>query len=195
VLKIAVVCGSCTCQLFARNECVEYAHSLFRIERDWLLDVQERAREGKVSHFLDTFYIRMSLFSPTNKNLIVLLGLKRKSFVFGKNSKPSSIVATSWISVLVRLFLLFVLGGAFGNIINSFVADILTPPIGLLTNGRNLNNWVVVLRPGESGKWQYNTPEEAAADGAVTENVGRFIQSIIYFFIVALALFWVIKGN
>ncbi|KAG0061779.1 large-conductance mechanosensitive channel [Linnemannia elongata] len=85
-----------------------------------------------------------------------------------------------------------VIGGAFSKVLNSFVDDILTPPLGLVIAGSNLENWFIVLKYGKRGKVEYNTPEEAQNDGAVTENVGRFLMTAINFLLVAITLFLII---
>ena len=80
-----------------------------------------------------------------------------------------------------------VVGAAFGKIVSSFVADVLMPPIGLITGGRDFSDMKVVLR-------------EAAvkADGteiaAVTVNYGQFINVLIDFAIIAFAIFMVVKA-
>ena len=81
-----------------------------------------------------------------------------------------------------------VIGGAFGKIVTSLVNDIIMPPIGLLLGNMNFSDL----------KW---TLKDAvlAADGtetaaAVTMNYGAFIQVIIDFILVALAIFFLIKG-
>jgi len=75
-----------------------------------------------------------------------------------------------------------IMGGAFGTIISSLVNDILMPPIGLLMGGVDFSEIKFVL-------------QDATADTeAVTMNVGLFINAIIAFLIIALALFFVIKG-
>ncbi|KAG0379685.1 hypothetical protein BGX24_012135 [Mortierella sp. AD032] len=84
-----------------------------------------------------------------------------------------------------------VVGGAFSKVLNSFVDDILTPPLGLLIAGSNLENWFIVIKEGNP-KGPYNTIEEAQSFGAVTENVGRFIMTAINFVLVAVTLFLII---
>ncbi|KAF9927005.1 hypothetical protein FBU30_003573 [Linnemannia zychae] len=85
-----------------------------------------------------------------------------------------------------------VIGGAFSKVLSSFVDDILTPPLGLLIAGSNLENWFIVLKEGEVNKGPYKTIEEAQAAGAVTENVGRFIMTTINFLLVAVTLFIIV---
>ena len=74
-----------------------------------------------------------------------------------------------------------IIGGAFGKIVSSFVADVIMPPIGLLIGGVNFTNLAVTIK-------------EAVGDApAVTLGYGKFIQSIVDFVIVAFAIFLVIK--
>ncbi|KAF8945344.1 hypothetical protein BGZ47_002840 [Haplosporangium gracile] len=63
-----------------------------------------------------------------------------------------------------------VLGGAFSDIIDSFVIDIMTPPLSLWATGTNLEHSFIVLRHGRTPDMKYNTYLEAQEDGAVTEN-------------------------
>jgi large conductance mechanosensitive channel len=81
-----------------------------------------------------------------------------------------------------------IIGGAFGKIVSSLVNDIIMPPIGVLTGGVDFKDLKVILQEAvvnEAG-------EETAA--AVTLNYGMFIQNVIDFLIVALAIFFMIKG-
>jgi large conductance mechanosensitive channel len=83
-----------------------------------------------------------------------------------------------------------VIGAAFGAIISSLVDDVIMPPIGLLLGGVDFSQLFYVLK----GEGVYNTIEQAKEAGAVTWNLGLFINAIIKFIIVAFALFMVIKG-
>ncbi|KAF9332969.1 hypothetical protein BG006_004127 [Podila minutissima] len=94
----------------------------------------------------------------------------------------------------VDLALGVVIGGAFSNLIDSFVADILTPPLSLWATGTNLENSFIVLRHGRTPGKEYATYQEAQADGAVTENTGQFLKACCNFLAIALMLFWVVKG-
>lgn len=85
-----------------------------------------------------------------------------------------------------------IIGGAFGTIVKSLVADVLMPPIGLLMGGVDFTNLFVVLKAGEGGG-SFLSLAEAKEAGAVTVNYGLFINSIISFLIVAFAVFLVIK--
>jgi len=75
-----------------------------------------------------------------------------------------------------------VIGGAFGKIVSSFVADVIMPPIGLIIGGVDFSNLAITI-------------QEAVGDtAAVTVNYGVFIQTVLDFLIVAFAIFMVIKG-
>jgi len=87
-----------------------------------------------------------------------------------------------------------IIGGAFSSVVNSFVNDILTPPLGLLVSGSNLENWFYVIKQGKHKDLKYSTPSEAQADGAVTENVGHFLVQIINFVLVGITLFFIVTG-
>jgi len=75
-----------------------------------------------------------------------------------------------------------VIGGAFGKIVSSFVADVLMPPIGILLGGVDFSDLAVTLK--------------AAAEGAeaVTMRYGVFIQTVVDFVIIAFAIFMVVKA-
>ena len=81
-----------------------------------------------------------------------------------------------------------IIGAAFGSIVNSLVKDIIMPPIGMLMGGMNFADMFVAL----DGK-SYATLAEAQAVAAPTINYGLFINSVISFIIVALAVFVLIK--
>jgi large conductance mechanosensitive channel len=83
---------------------------------------------------------------------------------------------------LIDMAIGIIIGAAFGKVVASLVADVIMPPIGLLIGGVNFTDLTVVLK-------------EAVGDNpAVTLNYGNFIQILIDFLIVAMAIFIVIKG-
>jgi len=63
-----------------------------------------------------------------------------------------------------------IIGGAFTKIVNSMVADILMPPLGLLMGKVDFSNWFVVLKQGTTAG-PYTTLADAQAAGATTMNV------------------------
>jgi large conductance mechanosensitive channel len=75
-----------------------------------------------------------------------------------------------------------IIGGAFGTIVSSLVKDVIMPPIGLALGGVDFSDIKIPLK--------------AAAEGreAVTMNVGTFLNNVISFLIVALAVFMLVKA-
>ena len=86
-----------------------------------------------------------------------------------------------------------VIGAAFGTIINSFVADIIMPPIGLILGNVDFSGMFIVLKEGKVAG-PYETIAAAKAAGAVTLNYGLFINTIISFLIIAFSVFIVIRN-
>ena len=84
-----------------------------------------------------------------------------------------------------------VIGAAFTAVINSFVKDLLMPIIGFILGGADFSNYFIVLRPVGA---TFVTLAAAKDAGAVTLNWGLFINGVINFLIVALVLFFLIKG-
>lgn len=82
-----------------------------------------------------------------------------------------------------------IIGVAFGAIVSSLVDDVIMPPIGLVLGGVDFSQLFVVLR----GEGDFNTIEQAKEAGAVTWNIGLFINAIIKFLIVAFAVFLLVK--
>lgn len=89
---------------------------------------------------------------------------------------------------VVDLALAVIIGAAFGKIVDSFVKDVLMPPLGLLTGGLDFTNHFVTLK-GQ----KFATLAEAQAAGAVTLNYGMFLNAIVSFLIVAFAIFLVVR--
>jgi large conductance mechanosensitive channel len=89
---------------------------------------------------------------------------------------------------VVDLAVGFIMGGAFGKIVSSFVSDIIMPPIGVLLGKVDFSNLFINLSGGH-----YPTLAEAKKAGAATLNYGFFINTLIDFSIVAFALFLLIR--
>jgi len=81
-----------------------------------------------------------------------------------------------------------IIGGAFGKIVNSLVADVLMPPLGLLLGKVDFSNMFVTL----SGE-KMDTVAKAKEAGAVTLNYGLFINEIVNFVLLAFAVFLLVK--
>ncbi len=80
-----------------------------------------------------------------------------------------------------------IIGGAFGKIVSSLVADIIMPPIGLLVGGVNFVDL----------KWEMKPAILDAANNIVTPavslNYGNFLQATFDFLIIAFSIFMFIK--
>ena len=87
---------------------------------------------------------------------------------------------------VVDLAVAVIIGGAFGKIVTSFVADVIMPPIGLLVGGVNFTDL----------KWVMKAPEmvNGVQKAAVTMNYGNFLQVTFDFLIVAFVIFMAIEG-
>jgi len=86
-----------------------------------------------------------------------------------------------------------IIGGAFGTIVKSLVDDVIMPPIGLLLGGVDFSNIFLVLKDGATAG-PYAALADAKAAGAVTMNVGVFLNAVIAFLIVALSVFLLVRG-
>ena len=81
-----------------------------------------------------------------------------------------------------------VIGGAFGKIVSSLVSDVIMPPIGVMLGGADFKDLKCVLQEAVLDA------EGAVVTPEVTLNYGAFLQTIIDFLLVALAIFFLIKG-
>jgi large conductance mechanosensitive channel len=86
-----------------------------------------------------------------------------------------------------------VIGAAFGGIVNSFVSDIIMPPIGLILGSVDFSSLFLVLKEGRVAG-PYESLAVAKAAGAVTLNYGVFFNTIISFLIIAFAVFLLIRN-
>ncbi|GAJ27985.1 large-conductance mechanosensitive channel [Acidomonas methanolica] len=110
---------------------------------------------------------------------------------------PSKLHVPGWVAEfkafimrgnVIDLAVGIIIGVAFTAIVNSLVKDILTPFIGLLTGGIDFTNIFWTLKgPVEP------TLTEAQKAGAVTVNLGVFLNALIQFVIVSFAIFWLVK--
>lgn len=86
-----------------------------------------------------------------------------------------------------------VVGTAFTNMVKSLVDNVIMPPIGLLIGGVDFSNLFITLRHGKT-PGPYETLGEAQAAGAVTMNIGLFINTVITLVIIGFTIFLVVKG-
>jgi large conductance mechanosensitive channel len=87
-----------------------------------------------------------------------------------------------------------VIGAAFGVVVKSVVDDIIMPPVGLLLGHVDFSNMYVLLREGPKAAAPYASLADAKAAGAVTLNYGIFVNNILTFLIVSLAVFMVVRA-
>ena len=78
-----------------------------------------------------------------------------------------------------------IIGGAFGNIVNSIVNDLIMPPIGWIIGGVNFTDLKIELPKVEAIGVEMQP---------ATINYGNFIQVLINFIIIALCIFFMVKG-
>jgi large conductance mechanosensitive channel len=94
---------------------------------------------------------------------------------------------------VVDLAIGIVIGAAFGAIVNSVVQDVIMPVVGVITGGLDFSQRFVLLKDG-TPPGPYATLAAAKEAAAVTLNLGLFINAVVNFLIVAIALFVVVKG-
>lgn len=80
-----------------------------------------------------------------------------------------------------------IIGSAFGKIVSSLVADVIMPPIGLLTGGVDFTEMKIVIQDKVMTGDVITTPEVAIG-------YGKFVNEIFTFLIVAFAVFMMIKA-
>ena len=83
----------------------------------------------------------------------------------------------------------FIVGGAFKTIVTSLVNDVIMPPIGMALGGVNFKDLYVALN-----SQTYETLAAAEKASAPIIKYGAFIQTIIDFVIIALAVFVMVKA-
>ncbi len=81
-----------------------------------------------------------------------------------------------------------IIGAAFGKIVSSFVADVMMPPLGLITGGVDFSDKKFVLSEAVAAS------EGVKAVPEISVNYGMFINATINFIIVAFAVFLMIKA-
>jgi large conductance mechanosensitive channel len=86
-----------------------------------------------------------------------------------------------------------IIGGAFGGVVSSLVKDVIMPPIGLALGNVDFKDLYLVLKEGATPK-PYVSLTQAQEAGAVTLNLGVFLNTVISFLIVAFAVFILVKN-
>jgi len=82
-----------------------------------------------------------------------------------------------------------IIGAAFTAIVQSMVADLVNPVLGLLTGGVDFSGLYVLLGSGE-----FASMAEAEAAGAAVFAYGRFIMAVLNFLIIAVVVFLLVRG-
>ncbi len=103
----------------------------------------------------------------------------------GKSSFLQDFKAFAMKGNVIDMAVGVIIGGAFGKIVSSIVADVIMPPIGLLVGGVNFTDLKWVLKPAEV----VNGKDIAA----VTLNYGNFLQATFDFLIIAFSIFLFIR--
>ena len=87
-----------------------------------------------------------------------------------------------------------IIGAAFGTVVKSLVDDVIMPPIGLAAGNVDFSDLFVLLKAGEAAAPPYASLAAAREAGAVTLNYGSFINNVVAFLIVSLAVFLLVKA-
>lgn len=103
----------------------------------------------------------------------------------GKSSFLQEFKAFAMKGNVIDMAVGVIIGGAFGKIVSSIVADVIMPPIGLLVGGVNFTVLKWVLKPAEM--------VDGKEIAAVTLNYGNFLQVTFDFLIIAFSIFMFIK--
>lgn len=86
-----------------------------------------------------------------------------------------------------------IIGGAFGAMAGSFVTDVMMPPLGLVTGGTDFTNLFLTLKEG-AAPGPYASLAAAKAAGAVTLNLGVFLNTVVNLLIVGFVLFLMVRA-
>ncbi|MFN4089067.1 MAG: large conductance mechanosensitive channel protein MscL, partial [Alphaproteobacteria bacterium] len=90
---------------------------------------------------------------------------------------------------VVDLAVGIIMGAAFTGIVNSLVRDVVMPPIGVLTGGVDFTDLYINMSGGS-----YPSLAAATQAGAATLNYGVFINTVINFVIVSIAVFFLVRA-
>lgn len=80
-----------------------------------------------------------------------------------------------------------IIGGAFGKIVSSLVADVIMPLVGLLTGGNDFSGWKIILRSARLAE------DGTINQAALSLNAGIFVQNVVDFLIISASVFLMIK--
>ncbi len=86
-----------------------------------------------------------------------------------------------------------IIGGAFGNVVKALTDWMIMPFLGLVTGGIDFSSYFWTLKAPKPGVYA-NMDEMVAKGGAVVVRWGAFINTIITFFLIAVAVFFLVKA-
>jgi large conductance mechanosensitive channel len=95
---------------------------------------------------------------------------------------------------VVDLAVGIIIGTAFGAVVKGLVDEIIMPAVGVLLGGVDFSDRYFVLRGGDAPLNETATLQEARASGAAVIGYGQFLNLLLTFFIVAFAVFLLVKG-
>ena len=111
----------------------------------------------------------------------------------GKSTFLQEFKAFAMKGNVVDMAVSVIIGGAFGKIVSSVVADVIMPPIGLLVGGVNFTDLKLVMKDAVAEVKDEAGNVITAAQDAVTLNYGNFLQVTFDFLIIAFSIFLMIK--
>lgn len=94
---------------------------------------------------------------------------------------------------LIDMAIGFTVGAAFATVAKSIVDDLVMPPVALALGSADFSDLFWLLRDGAETPPPYATLADAKAAGAVTLNYGAFVNNVLAFLLVALAMFLVVR--
>jgi large conductance mechanosensitive channel len=86
-----------------------------------------------------------------------------------------------------------IIGAAFGAMAGSFVTDVMMPPLGLVTGGSDFSNLFLTLKQGAT-PGPYASLAAAKEAGAVTINLGLFLNTVVNLVLVGFVLFLMVRA-
>lgn len=91
---------------------------------------------------------------------------------------------------LLQLAVAFIMGAAFGGLVNAFINDLMMPIVGKLVGNTDFSNLYLNL----SGQ-TYASAAAAREAGAAAIYYGSFVNALVSFLIVALVMFYIVRGG
>lgn len=95
---------------------------------------------------------------------------------------------------LLEIAVAFVTGAATAAFIDSFIKNMITPLVAMVTGGSNFANMFVVIKDGKVAG-PYNSLAAATEAGATTLNYGAFLDQLITFVVLMFVVFMIIKAS